>query len=262
MAPSNPVEEGLAAIWAEVLGLEQIGIHDNFFELGGHSLKATQVISRIHKDLGVEMAVRNIFNWPTIAELAPEMGTKGTTNNYFDIERVPDADHYPVSHAQQRLWVLAQMEGGSAAYHMASAVLLTGHIEPVAFDQAFSALIERHESLRTTFISVDGEPRQQVHSQIDTQMGFLDLTAAADPEKRAQELALEDASTEFDLENGPLVRMTLLKLADNQAALLFNMHHIISDGWSSEVLAREFLQFYTDFGVHSYRRRSLRKHRP
>ncbi len=246
VAPSNPIEEGLATLWGEILGLEQVGIHDNFFELGGHSLKATQVISRIHKDLGVEMAVRDIFNLPTIAELAQEIGTKSTTT-YFDIERVPDAEHYPVSHAQRRLWVLAQMEGGSAAYHMASAILLEGHLESAAFERAFSALVERHESLRTTFISVDGEPQQQVHSQIDTQMDFLDLTAEAEPLQFAQELAIEDARTEFDLEKGPLIRMSLLKLADNQFALLFNMHHIISDGWSLEVLAREFLQLYTDF---------------
>jgi amino acid adenylation domain-containing protein len=246
VVPRNPIEEGLATIWAEVLGLEQVGIHDNFFELGGHSLKATQVISRIHKDLGVEMAVRDIFNRPTIAELAIDLSTKSSTS-YFDIERVPDADHYPVSHAQRRLWVLAQMEGGSAAYHIASAALLEGHIEAAAFERAFSALVERHESLRTTFISVDGEPRQQVHSQIDAQMGLMDLTSESDPRQRAQELALEDARTGFDLENGPLIRMSLLKLADEQSALLFNMHHIISDGWSLDVLVREFLQLYTDF---------------
>ncbi|MDM8560647.1 non-ribosomal peptide synthase/polyketide synthase [Candidatus Parabeggiatoa sp. HSG14] len=246
IAPSNPIEEGLATIWAEVLGLEKIGIHDNFFELGGHSLKATQVISRIHKDLGIEIAVRDMFNLPTIAELAIEMNT-GSTTDYLDIERIPDAVHYPISHAQRRLWVLAQMEGGSAAYHMASALLLKGKIEQVAFERAFITLVERHESLRTTFISVENEPRQQIHSQIEAQMGFVDLTTEVNPQQRAEELALEDTHTEFDLENGPLIRMSLLKLADNQFALLSNMHHIISDGWSLDVLSREFLQLYVAF---------------
>lgn len=250
VAPENPAEEALAGIWTEVLGLDRVGTCDNFFELGGHSLRATQVISRIHRELKIELSVRDIFNWPTIAELAQTVSAKSPTS-YAEIEPVPDADHYPVSHAQRRLWVLSQMEGADAAYHVVSAVLLEGDLNISAFDRSFSALVRRHESLRTTFVSVDGTPRQRVHTETERSTRFADLTSEADPLQRARTYAMEDAVAGFDLEKGPLIRMSLLKLTENQFALLFNMHHIISDGWSLDVLTREFLQLYNGFSQNS-----------
>lgn len=243
VAPQTPTESLIAEIWAEVLGLEQVGVRSNFFELGGHSLKATQVISRIAQKLGVDIPVRSMFNKPTIEEFARDLPAQPVVAQTA-LERIPDGEHYPLSHAQRRLWILAQMEGASAAYHMFEALLLEGDVAFEAFQAAFTDLLERHEALRTTFFIVDAEPRQKVHSQIALPMRFYDLSAEPDPDMRAQALASEEAQAPFDLERGPLVRVVLLKLAEQRYALLFSMHHIISDGWSMTVLTREFLRLY------------------
>ena len=226
-----------------MLEVEQVGITTNFFELGGHSLKATQVVSRIHRDLGVEVPLRDVFNSPTIAELAELIrGARGTA--YQRIERQPDRDDYPLSNAQRRLWVLTQIEDCSAAYNMPGALLLEGSIDIAAFQSAFDQVTRRHESLRTVFVVVDGEPRQRVLSQIDSTIALIDLSSEEDPEEQARELARADAHTVFDLSQGPLVRMSLLKLNAERHVLLFNIHHIISDDWSTNVLVREFVQLY------------------
>ena len=246
MAPRNKLERSLAAIWQDLLNLEKVGVRDNFFELGGHSLKATQVVSRIHKDLGIEVALREIFNQPTIEELAREIASR-TPTAYASIPKVPDAPHYPVSHAQRRLWVLSQMGDSSTAYSMPDALLLEGPIDPQALEHAFAALIQRHESLRTTFITVDEDLRQVVHPAIDARLSFIDLTTVPQPEVQARELARQDAQSLFDLQHGPLIRFSLLKLAPDRHVLLSNMHHIISDGWSIAVLEREFITLYHAF---------------
>ncbi|MBV8487604.1 MAG: hypothetical protein JO161_04945, partial [Planctomycetaceae bacterium] len=241
--PRTREEQALARIWADVLGIKRVGISDNFFDLGGHSLKATQVVSRIHRDLYVQIAVRDIFIHPTIAELAARIGTEQATR-YASIPNAAEAEHYPLSHAQRRLWVLSQMEGGSAAYNMPAALLLEGAIEVEAFRSAFSALVRRHESLRTTFVVVDGMPRQKILPRMDLVIPLVDLSEEDDPEEVARGLALDDAVTPFDLERGSPTRALLLKLGDDRHVLLLNMHHIISDDWSMDVLVREFVQLY------------------
>src|SRR5262245_58208659 len=246
MAPRTQLERSLAVIWQDLLNLEKVGVHDNFFELGGHSLKAAQVVSRIHKDLGVEVALREIFNQPTIEELAREIVSR-TPTAYASIPKVPDAPHYPVSHAQRRLWVLSQMGDSSAAYSMPDALLLEGEIDRQALEHAFAASLQRHDSLRTTFVTVDEELRQVVHPTVNSRLSFVDLTAFPQPEIQARELARQDAQTLFDLQHGPLIRCSLLKLAPGRHVLLSNMHHIISDGWSIAVLEREFVTLYQSF---------------
>ncbi|MGH8575096.1 MAG: phosphopantetheine-binding protein, partial [Gammaproteobacteria bacterium] len=143
VAPRGPEEQVLASIWADILGLSRVGIHNNFFELGGHSLKATQVVSRIQRELGAEVPLRDLFNHPTIAELAPRLLVADAAA-YVAIPKAPDAEHYPLSHAQRRLWVLSQLDGASAAYNMPMALLLEGPIDGAAFDRAYARLIERH----------------------------------------------------------------------------------------------------------------------
>ncbi|HSO75398.1 MAG TPA: amino acid adenylation domain-containing protein, partial [Blastocatellia bacterium] len=243
VAPRNREEQALARIWADVLGLEQVGVTNNFFELGGHSLKATQVVSRIHRDLQVEIALRDIFNHPTIAELAANIGA-GETTQFVSIPKAPEAEHYPLSHAQRRLWVLSQMENGSAAYNMPMALLLEGLLDAQAFQTAFSTIVQRHESLRTAFVIVDGVPRQRIVESVDCTIEERDLSEEDQPEAAARELALADAAVPFDLQRGNLIRTSLLKLGDNRHVLLCNMHHIISDAWSMDVLVREFVQLY------------------
>ena len=243
VAPRTPAEERLSAIWAAVLGLERVGVTANFFELGGHSLKATQVVSRILKEFGAEVALRELFNRPTVAELAREVEARRRTN-FEAITHVPDAPHYPLSHAQLRLWVLAQMEGASVAYNMPAALLLDGKVDFNSFDRAMEEIAARHEALRTTFVTIEGEPRQLVHAAPLAKLEIASLENETDPVERARALALEDASNPFDLERGPLLRATLLRLGSNRHALLFNLHHIIADDWSLGVFVREFMQAY------------------
>jgi len=241
--PRTPAETQLAAIWAAVLGLERVSVKANFFELGGHSLKATQVVSRVHKELGAEIALREMFSHPTIAELAGEVESRRRTA-YEALPRTPDAEHYPLSHAQLRLWVLAQMEGTLTAYNMPATVLLEGTVDVSAFESAFSELARRHESLRTVFLTFDGAPRQRVHSQPLGRVEVIDLTGERDAEERAREIAREHARRPFDLERGPLLRVTLVRIEPLLHALLFNAHHIISDDWSMGVLVNEFIQLH------------------
>jgi len=243
VAPATTTETKLALIWAAVLGLERVGVTGNFFELGGHSLKATQVVSRIRQELEVEIALREMFNRPTIRELAPEVEGRRRTQ-HVPLPRTPDAAHYPLSHAQIRLWVLGQIEGALTAYNMPISLELTGRIDRQAFTDAFSGLVMRHESLRTTLPEIDGQPRQLVHPRPLAGLIFTDLADQPDPVTAAREAALHDALAPFDFAQGPLVRVTLIRLAPERHALLFNIHHIISDDWSMGVLVREFMQRY------------------
>ncbi len=243
VAPQTDAERALQAIWAEVLGRENPGVQDNFFVHGGHSLKATQVVSRIQTQLHKPLALRDFFNHPTIAELAAVLDREQERAGKPSIPITPRADHYPVSQAQQRLWVLCQMEGVSAAYQMVNGLRLQGELDAGAFARAHARLFKRHESLRTEFVEVSGELRQRV-AEVEGSLSLLDLSSHPAPLQAARKHALQDARERFDLSRAPLVRIQLLKIGDEDHVLLFNMHHIISDGWSMDVLVREFIQLY------------------
>ena len=244
IAPTTEAETAMCQIWQDVLGVPQVGIQDNFFDLGGHSLKATQVISRIQRDLGVQLPLRTLFNSPTVGELAGQIAGEKTAV-LARIPRQPEREDYPLSHAQHRLWVLSQMGGeGLAAYNMPAALLWRGLLDQTALQAAFDRLAARHEVLRTTFGVRDGEPYQRVHGALSISIDFVDLRGDVDQRERAQRLAAEDAKRPFDLVAGPLMRLTVLQLAADQHVLLLNLHHIVSDAWSEGVLMREFTQLY------------------
>jgi amino acid adenylation domain-containing protein/FkbM family methyltransferase len=245
VAPRTPVEETLCAIWSEVLGIERVGIRSNFFELGGHSLKATQVTSRILRDLHLEVPLRELFVSSTIEALAARIEAASPAGRAQGaIPRVPDADHYPLSPAQRRLWVLCQMEGASSAFGIPGAVLLEGRLSASALQQSLDRLIARHESLRTAFLVVDGEPRQRVLPTVTRTLALVDLSGQSSPDGEARRLALEDARAPFDLRAGGLLRASLLRLAPERHVLLFNVHHIVSDDWSGGILVRELVRLY------------------
>lgn len=256
VAPRNKTEERLCAIWQEVLALNQVGIEDNFFDLGGHSLKATQVVSRIQQAFGIDFPLRELFNWPTVAELGAKLLAVDDDVDHHEgqssknrlpvaqMMRQPDRPSYPLSHAQHRLWVLAQMGEAGAAYNMPAALLWEGFLDRQALQTAFAQLVGRHESLRTTFVQVDGEPRQVVHADWSVEVSFVDLRDEPHPRSVAQKLAQSDALTPFDLAQGPLMRVGVLQLATDRQVVLVNLHHIVSDGWSEGVLLREFSQLY------------------
>ena len=162
-APQGETEALLAAIWADLLKLDRVGRHDNFFELGGHSLLAVRVVTKIRQILGVETALRDMFAHPVLAELARKLASS-THADLPPMTSVERGDFLPLSFAQQRLWFLAQMEGGSEAYHIPFGLRLRGVLDHLALRGALDRIVARHEALRTTFVSVDGEPQQKISS--------------------------------------------------------------------------------------------------
>ncbi len=251
VAPRTAVEEILAGIFAEVLGLETVGIHDDFFELGGHSLLATQVVSRVREALGVELALRQLFETPTVAELAraAENAHGGGGPSVPPVARVDRGGILPLSFAQQRLWFLDQLEGRSAAYNIPAAFRLRGPLDGEALGRAFEEMKRRHETLRTRFERAGGQPRQVIEPTAGWTLTAEDLSGLAEGEREqaAQRRATQTARQPFDLGRGPLLRAVLLRLADRDHVLVLAMHHIVSDAWSVERLVRELATLYEAF---------------
>jgi amino acid adenylation domain-containing protein len=246
-APRTPIEEIVANIWAHVLQVPAVGRHANFFELGGHSLLATQVIARVRRALGVEVSLRALFDAPTVAGLSSHIAqaSPSSPSTAAPLRAGARPARVPLSFAQQRLWFLSQLEPESVAYHSPLAVRLTGRLDVAAVEFALNAVVERHEVLRTTFPTVDGTPVQAIAPALGVPVRLVDLTGVDDAEAAARHYAARDARRPFDLANGPLVRATLMRLAPDTHLFVLTLHHVVADGWSLGVLAREFGQFYT-----------------
>ncbi|MBL0743086.1 condensation domain-containing protein [Chryseolinea lacunae] len=243
-APATRVERQLVKIWETVLGKANIGVNDNFFDLGGSSLKAIQIISRIQHELHADIGLKDILNGPTPTSLA--LAINESYHKVFEsICPVASQNYFDVSNAQKRLWILSEQEEDHVAYNMFMGYDLKGVLDASALDRAFERIILRHESLRTTFPSVQGEPKQRIHGD---GLGFvvthIDLRGDHDRDRVAYTLAEQEMMSPFDLRNGPLLRAKLLRLEDERHILLFNMHHIISDGWSLKVLFNEVVAAY------------------
>jgi amino acid adenylation domain-containing protein len=261
--PAGRCETLLAGIWAELLGLPagDVSRHASFFDLGGHSLLATRVVARVREALGIELPVRRLFESPTLAALAAEIerlgagGTDGVRGEgrpaappLVRAERPEGAAwEPPLSFAQERLWFLDQLQPGNATYNVPTAVRLRGRLARGAFRRALDAVVERHEALRTTFERRGGEPVQVIAPELRVPVPVADLARlAAGPSQEAEvrRLAAAEARTPFDLAAGPLVRATLVRLGPDEHALLLDMHHAVSDGWSVGVLLRELGALY------------------
>src|SRR6266545_2339049 len=240
VAPSDPVEEVLAGLFAEVLRLERVGAHDDFFSLGGHSLPATQVMSRIRAALDVELPLRALFAAPTVASLARRVRESSRGEAALPpLVPVPRDGEIPLSFAQQQLWLIDQLAPGDPAYNVPLAVRLTGEVAPALLERIFAAVVHRHETLRTTFASRDGLPVQVIHAEHAVELPVVDLSDRTDrSDREAREIALAEARRPFDLEAGPLLRLVLVRLAAREHLLLITLHHIVSDGWSMGVLLR------------------------
>ncbi|MBA3439856.1 MAG: amino acid adenylation domain-containing protein, partial [Pyrinomonadaceae bacterium] len=250
VVPRNDVEEKLAAVWAEVLGIEQTSIHDNFFELGGHSLLGTQVVSRVRDRFGVELPLRALFEAPTVAGMAERIEAARRRDDGLQappLKPVPRDGELPLSFAQQRLWFLDQLEDGTAAYNVPDAIRLTGRLDRGALNRTLDALVARHESLRTTFASgTRGQGVQVISSRMSVDLPVVDLgdLPPVEREAEAERLIKEEVQRPFDLGRGPLVRARLVRLTADEHILLLVMHHIVSDGWSAGVLFRELGALY------------------
>ncbi|WP_163867352.1 non-ribosomal peptide synthase/polyketide synthase, partial [Myxococcus eversor] len=254
VAPRTPLEETLATLFAQVLGIERIGIHEGFFEMGGHSLLATQVVVRVRAALGLELPLRTLFEAPSVAALAARLDARSQGSKPGEelppLVRVDRTGRLRLSFAQQRLWLISQFAGAVSAYNIPLALKLEGELDLSALQRGFDALMERHEAMRTTFRVDNDEPIQVIHPPFPLPFQFVDLTSITDAEARQTEsvrLALEEARRPFDLLSGPLARALLLKLGESEHALVLNMHHIVSDGWSTGVLVREMAALYAAF---------------
>jgi amino acid adenylation domain-containing protein len=238
--PRDELERKLVTIWEEILGRHNIGINDNFFELGGHSLKAIQLITKLHEELNIELELGIIFEQPSIELLAGAIN-KAQPSTYQVIKPAAKQEHYKLSYAQHLVWIESQFEEGNLAYNLPGALEITGPLDVAAFEKTLQNLKDRHESLRTSFVIVEGEVRQKIHDAPAVRFPFE--YAEDYNEKKAS----EDAMKPFDLSKGPLVRSKLFKLSDDQHLFVFTMHHIISDGWSSGVLIKEISTLYNAY---------------
>ena len=248
-APRGPVEEIVAGIWSEVLKVPAVGREDNFFNLGGHSLLVTQAILRVREILKMELPIRSLFESPTVAEfssLIKKRISEGAEREFTPIETVSRAGELPLSYAQQRMWFFEQLAGGSASFHIPLGVRLKGRLHHVALEQTFNEIVRRHESLRTVFPATDDRPRQVIQEPTAFKLPVVNLSSLppAERERHAAELAQKETLRLFDLARGPLLRLTLLRLAEQDHIIICTMHHIIADGQSFEIVIAELSQLY------------------
>jgi amino acid adenylation domain-containing protein len=248
--PRGEIEESLANLWQELLGIERVGRQDHFFELGGHSLLAVRLQAHMWKVFGVELPINVLFARPTLEKLAEAVREAGAEGKQAlpPIAPISRLGAMPLSFAQQRLWFLAQMEGVSVTYHIPAALRLRGKLEMEALKRSLDAIWRRHEGLRSVFVVEEGEPRVELLAE-ERGMGLEehDLRGAVDAEAKLKEWMIREGQAAFDLSRGPLIRAQVVRVEEEEHVLLLTQHHIVSDGWSIGILARELGILYGAF---------------
>ncbi len=247
-APRTPAEARLAAIWEEVLGAGSVGVEDDFVAVGGHSLLALRLQSRIRESFGVVLPLGGFFR-STIASLAASLAEERAATEEGIAPLPRDGRAFPLSFAQERLWLLDRLEPGVATYHMAGSTRLAGRLDAAALRRALGEIVRRHEALRTTFPEREGRPVQAIQGWTAPETPLLDLTAlpAGRREREADRLERAEARRSFDLARGPLLRARLLRLAPGAHRLLLVLHHIVADEASLQVLGEELSALYDAF---------------
>ncbi|CCQ69837.1 hypothetical protein CWATWH0402_5489 [Crocosphaera watsonii WH 0402] len=249
IAPRTPTEEIIANIWVQVLDIKNVGINDNFFEVGGHSLLGTQIISRIRDSLNIEIPLKLFFDFPTIAKLAEHIESRKSLNISGlspIIEPRKKQKQLPLSFAQERLWFLTKLEPKRTDYNMPFILEIKGLLNIVALEKSINTIIERHEILRTNFSSIDGKPTQIINKDINFKLSIDDLRNKK--ETQANKIVNQFTERPFDLAKGLLFSVKLLQLDTKVYWLIFNIHHIIFDGWSYEILQKELFTLYQAYG--------------
>src|SRR5579859_46278 len=259
MGPQNPTEETLCQVWQEVLQRERVGIHDNFFTLGGHSLLAVQASARMRERFKLDVPIRVLFELPTVAQMARHIAE---ASNHGQPQATPipvsarrhgaTTPVFPASFAQRSLWFIDHLTPGKATYNIPNALRIRGELELEVMKRTLEEIARRHETLRTRFVLVEGEPQQVVEEHVNIELPELDLTSIAEEKEREAEavrLAREEAQQPFNLQQAPLLRGKLLRLDARNHVLLFTLHHIISDAWSAGVLAEEVSALYGAFSA-------------
>jgi amino acid adenylation domain-containing protein len=238
-APRTPQEEILTGLFAEMLGLPSVGVHDGFFDLGGHSLLATRLVSRVRTTFGVELRLRDLFDGPTVADVARRLAVSGAARAALGRRERPQT--VPLSFAQQRLWFVDQMEGPSATYNSPTVLRLRGALNVEALRAAVSDVVGRHEALRTVFPAIDGEPRQCVLPTAEIPLPLIPCG-----ESELTDRLREHAARPFGLARDLPVRAALFAVGSDEHVLSLVLHHIASDGWSVGLLTRDLAAAYAD----------------
>ncbi len=254
VASRTPTEELLTGLWSRVLGMRRVGVQDNFFDIGGHSLLATQLMSGVRESFKLEVPLRTLFEAPTVCELAARIDAMAADSDAVSVPPLQQRerrDELPLSYAQQRLWFFDQFEPDSVVYNLSEALRLSGSLDIAALERAIGEVLRRHEVMRSTFKAVEGRPVQVIRDFEPVTLPVVDLAALPHEEQATEvtRLANIESQKPFDLEHGPLLRASLLRLSDTEHVLLCTMHHIISDGWSIGVLIREMVALYEAFSA-------------
>jgi amino acid adenylation domain-containing protein len=253
MAPRTPTEEILAGVWSKALGVAQVGIHDNFFELGGHSLLAAQIMYRIRETFGVELPVRALFDGPTVRSLALAVEERRLSEDGQELpplKGTPREGDVPLSYSQEGLWYIDQLQPG-VPFNIPLNVRLRGDLDLAALARSIDEIVRRHDVLRTVFVKADGRPVQRLLDDAPAPIRVVDLGDLAEPDRveRARGLAFESARQAPDLSVGPLLKLWVLRLSPRDHVLVLVVHHIVFDGWSAGVLARELAALYEAFAA-------------
>ena len=256
LAPSTPLEISIAALWSSLLGIKEIGLNDDFFLLGGNSLLATRLSSTLKQQLNIDVPIRAIFEHSTLGNLSTYAESLDqVASNSRELVALPHEGPTHLSFAQQSLWVVDQLlpEAEKSLYNIQGLYQLRGHLKIPALEQAFQAIVARHEALRTCFISEDGVPQQVVLEKGEFALTCIDLSALVDDVRvSALEQCIQaEATKPFDLTKAPLIRATLVQLTADECQLFVSMHHIVTDGWSKGILLTEISQFYNHFTLNT-----------
>jgi amino acid adenylation domain-containing protein len=249
VAPRTELEQQLSVVWSELLGVDRIGVTDNFFELGGHSLLAAQLALRVKVVAGIVLPIRELFDKPTIAEIAESIEQTRAAEHESGPPRlvpVPRDKELPLSFGQHRLWFLDQLEPGTSSFNLWNSLRIRGLFDTSALEAAVNRVVERHEVLRTTFHSIEGTPLQRIHPADQARVPVLDLSECG-PDFQAdalQRVATRECQTPFYLTACPLIRATVFRLGPQDHLVIFVMHHIVSDGWSNPIFVRDLKAFY------------------
>lgn len=252
VGPRNPLEETVAGVWSELLGVDRVGVYEDLFELGAHSLMLTRAAARLRDQFNVEIPLQCFFDSPTVADLAAALETSLAREQQFGvkpIKRVSRDSDLPLSFSQERVLFLHQLYGPNKAYNTQASFRFTGQLDVNALERSLNEIIRRHEIFRTTFIQKDAQAVQVIHAPGARELPVIDLSSLGPAARQEQldQLMSEEFNRTFDVENLPLIRWTLFRVAPEEHVLAQVEHHFLHDGWSFTVLVRELLQIYQAF---------------
>ncbi|MBQ1641812.1 MAG: amino acid adenylation domain-containing protein, partial [Oscillospiraceae bacterium] len=249
IAPVTETQKLICEIFGEILGVEKVGIKDSFFEMGGHSLRATRLVNSIEAKTGARIALKEVFTSPTPEQLAQIADSK-SGERYEAIPKAEEKEYYPMSSTQKRVYLVTQMDSAGLSYNMPIAVKLTGRMDIEKVQNAFQALIDRHEILRTGFGMEEGELVQLISEAV---LGEVEYDEKINTDEEAIKECFTDFLRPFDLSQAPLMRIKVVKTGEAEQYLFFDMHHIISDGMSMNIVIEEFSRLYNGESLEALR---------